>query len=602
MQPLDLSPDAAWRKRFALHVVPISQVAARNNSRGLAVSNQSGVYQLYAWDVATGGLNQLTDAPAGMVFGGISPDGRYIYYHRDTQGDEIGHLVRIPFEGGEVEDMTPDMPDYSLVSMNQSLDGSRFGFCIGHEGFIQYVVDVAADGSFGTPRQLYRSSRLTSGPVLSADGRHALVVTTERSQVLNRALLAFNVDTAEMISVLQDADASIQAVGFSPIDGDTRVLATTNVTGFVRPVIWDVATQTRIDLPFEDMDGDIYPSDWSPDGKRILLRQYVKAEYHLHVYDLEKSTLTALKHPAGSYGGCYFYDNETIFVHHEDSQNPTQLMALDAQTGARKRIVLAAAEPPASQAWRSVSFPGANGDVVQGWLSTPAGDGPWPTILETHGGPTAVQTETFDPVAQAWTDHGFAFFTLNYHGSVTFGRQFEQSIYGQLGELESEDMAAAYHWLVNNGIARRDEVLLTGGSYGGYLTLLGIGKNPDLYAGGMALVAIGDWALMYEDQAEVLRGYQRSLFGGTPEEMPEQHAKSSPITYAEAIRAPVLVIQGENDTRCPARQMRVYEDKLRALKKDIQIEWFDAGHGSRAIDQNIAHMELMLHWAHRVLG
>jgi dipeptidyl aminopeptidase/acylaminoacyl peptidase len=107
---------------------------------------------------------------------------------------------------------------------------------------------------------------------------------------------------------------------------------------------------------------------------------------------------------------------------------------------------------------------------------------------------------------------------------------------------------------------------------------------------------------MYEDQAETLRGYQRSLFGGTPDDMPEQHAKSSPITYAEDVQAPVLVIQGENDTRCPARQMHAYEDKLKSCGKEIVVEWFDAGHGSRAMDESMKQMETMLRWAYRTLG
>jgi len=118
----------------------------------------------------------------------------------------------------------------------------------------------------------------------------------------------------------------------------------------------------------------------------------------------------------------------------------------------------------------------------------------------------------------------------------------------------------------------------------------------------MAGIAIADWATMYEDQADTLRGYQRALFGGTPQEKPEAHRDSSPITYAGAVRAPVLVIQGSNDTRCPPRQMRLYEDVMRQQGKDIQIHWFEAGHGSNAVDQQIEHMEILLRFAYRVLG
>jgi dipeptidyl aminopeptidase/acylaminoacyl peptidase len=163
-------------------------------------------------------------------------------------------------------------------------------------------------------------------------------------------------------------------------------------------------------------------------------------------------------------------------------------------------------------------------------------------------------------------------------------------------------MAAAYQWLVENKIAQPDAVLLTGLSYGGYLTLQAIGRCPDLWAGGMAEIAIADWKTMYEDEAESRRGYQRALFGGAPHEVPEATRKSSPITYAEQVKAPILVIQGENDTRTPARQLKVYEEKLKSLGKQIEVHWFNAGHGSRAQEQQIEHQELMLNFAYRVLG
>jgi dipeptidyl aminopeptidase/acylaminoacyl peptidase len=321
------------------------------------------------------------------------------------------------------------------------------------------------------------------------------------------------------------------------------------------------------------------------------------------VYDVEKALLHRLAHPSGTFNSGYYFDADTIYVNMQDSQHPTQVVALDATSGAQKAVVLpASGQLPPSRKWRSVTFESAPGVMIQAWVATPDGQGPWPMILETHGGPTAVETETYDAVAQAWLDHGFAFMSVNYRGSVTFGREFEQSIWGNLGTVEVDDMAAAYQWAVHNQIAQPDAVLLTGGSYGGYLTLQALGRRPELWAGGMALVAIADWRLMYEDQAETLRGYQRSLFGGTPDEKPEAHRVASPITYAEQVRAPILVIQGANDTRCPARQMRVYEEKLKALGKDIHVEWFDAGHGSRVSDERLKHMELMLNWAYRVLG
>ena len=102
----------AWKQRYRAPIT-YAFLAQTNPARGLALSNRSGVMQLYAWDVATGEMRQITDTPEGKASGTISPDGRFIYYLQDEHGNEIGHFVRVPFEGGTPEDTTPEIPPYS---------------------------------------------------------------------------------------------------------------------------------------------------------------------------------------------------------------------------------------------------------------------------------------------------------------------------------------------------------------------------------------------------------------------------------------------------------------------------------------------------------
>jgi dipeptidyl aminopeptidase/acylaminoacyl peptidase len=242
--------------------------------------------------------------------------------------------------------------------------------------------------------------------------------------------------------------------------------------------------------------------------------------------------------------------------------------------------------------------------VLQAWVGVPEAEPPFPTILETHGGPTAAQFANFHPGAQAFVDQGFAFLSLNYRGSTTFGREFEHSIWGRLGELEAADLEAARTWLVESGTAVGDQILLTGWSYGGYLTLLGLGRQPDLWAGGMAGIAVADWEMNYEDSADTLRAYQRMLFGGGPEEKRDAMRAGSPLTYVDDVRAPVLIIQGRNDTRTPARPVERYVEALRARDHPVEIEWFDAGHLGGGTDDELAihHQQLMLDFARRVIS
>ena len=265
--------------------------------------------------------------------------------------------------------------------------------------------------------------------------------------------------------------------------------------------------------------------------------------------------------------------------------------------------LLPAGDVPPGRPLRSVAFRSADGTVLQAWLGVPDGDPPYPTILETHGGPTAAAFAAFDPSAQAFLDEGFAFLSLNYRGSTTFGREFEQAIWGRLGELELQDMAAARTWLVDEGIAVPEQILLTGWSYGGYLTLLGLGRQPDLWAGGMAGVAIADWRMNYEDSSDLLRSYQRMLFGGDPESRGEAMRTGSPLTYVDDVRAPVLIIQGRNDTRTPARPVERYvEAPPSSRSHPVEIEWFEAGHMGIGDDLAIEHQALMHAFAARLVG
>jgi dipeptidyl aminopeptidase/acylaminoacyl peptidase len=201
-----------------------------------------------------------------------------------------------------------------------------------------------------------------------------------------------------------------------------------------------------------------------------------------------------------------------------------------------------------------------------------------------------------------WLDHGYAWISVNYRGSTTFGKAFEEQIIGDVGHWEVEDMAAATRWLIDEGIAEPDAILLTGWSYGGYLTLHGLHRKPDLWAGGMGGVVVADWALEHEEAADALKAYDVGLFGGTASEKRELYDAASPLTYADALTKPLLIIQGENDTRCPPEQVRVYEAKMKELGKPVEVFWFDTGHGSNNVEESISHYEMMLKFAFRVLG
>jgi dipeptidyl aminopeptidase/acylaminoacyl peptidase len=113
---------------------------------------------------------------------------------------------------------------------------------------------------------------------------------------------------------------------------------------------------------------------------------------------------------------------------------------------------------------------------------------------------------------------------------------------------------------------------------------------------------VADYLTAYADEMEQLRAFDRALFGGSPEQRPDAYRSASPLTYVDAVRAPVLVLAGENDPRCPIRQVDNYLDAL-AARADLRYEVsrFDAGHGSLVVDETIAHIGTEIGFARRVL-
>jgi dipeptidyl aminopeptidase/acylaminoacyl peptidase len=606
-----LDEAAPWRRRFNVSVLFGAHVARENPTRGIVISNRANhVFQVYNWDVSTNAITQRTHRPDGLFQVVLSPDGQYLYYLEDQKGDETGHFVRIPYKGGDPVDLTPNLPPY-VVSQESELYGltisgsSRvLGGVVAHSNaFHLYCIDVGAQDAVGEPRLLYSSPNLAISPVLSYDGEVAVIAVTERTGTLQYTLMAFDVRSGERLGELEDGQgASLDLLAFSPLAGDLRVLATSDRSGNTRPLLWNPRTGERHHLPLDDLEGEIRPLDWSADGKRLLLCQFRQAVQCLFIYDLESGDVRVLQHPSGTYTQAQFGPGDTIVASWQNANHAPCLIELDGETGQQKRTLISADAVPEGQPWQSFTFSSTDGETIQGWLCVPEGEGPFPTILETHGGPNAVTVERFDAVCQAWVDHGFAFASINYRGSTTFGKQFLEQIWGNPGDLEVEDMVGARKWLVDQGIARPDQILLTGRSYGGYLTLQALGKYPELWAGGMAGIAVADRALQYKYSSDKHKGYIAGLFGGTPDEKPDQYRKSSPTTYVERVNAPVLLIQGRNDTRCPARQVEVYEEMMRARGKHIEILWFDSGHGSRSADDRIVSQERMLQFAYQALG
>jgi dipeptidyl aminopeptidase/acylaminoacyl peptidase len=118
----------------------------------------------------------------------------------------------------------------------------------------------------------------------------------------------------------------------------------------------------------------------------------------------------------------------------------------------------------------------------------------------------------------------------------------------------------------------------------------------------VAGVPVADYVQAYEDETEQLRAFDRSLFGGSPQEVPEVYEQSSPITHLDALRAPVLVLAGANDPRCPIRQIDTWLAAAAERGKVVEVYRYDAGHGSLVVDERVRQLRAELDFVARRLG
>jgi dipeptidyl aminopeptidase/acylaminoacyl peptidase len=215
-------------------------------------------------------------------------------------------------------------------------------------------------------------------------------------------------------------------------------------------------------------------------------------------------------------------------------------------------------------------------------------------MLFVHGGPTWLDMDRWQPEVQAYVDAGFAVGLVNYRGSVGYGSAWRERLTGDVGGPELEDVNAGLRDLVDRGIADQARAVIAGYSWGGYVTLLELGKHPELWLCGVAGVPVGDYEASYDDSSPLLQAYDRALLGGTPHELPDLMRDRNPINFADDVRAPVFVLIGKNDSRCPYRQAMLYVDKLAERGHPHELYLFPTGHSPFDLEERVRQVTQIL--------
>jgi dipeptidyl aminopeptidase/acylaminoacyl peptidase len=594
----DVKAENRWRERFRAARVSLPEWARDAPDRNVYLSNASGVWETYAWDRATGTHRQVTDRPNGTYNSTISPDGEHVWWFNDTDGDEFGSWVTEPFAGRPVDQgPTPAMADVP-AGYPAGVEIGRTVHAIGVSNDDGTTIVVSRNS--GPAKVVYANENDAGVAAQSRDERYLVVAHSEHGDNRHTALRVVDTDGNLVADKWDGKGKGLDAVGFSPVEGDSRLLVLHERHGREELLIWDVEadteTELRIDLPGE------LSATWYPDGRSILVSHTHQARNTLHRYEIETDSLSLLDTPAGTVGSAGVRPDGTIEYSWSNAAEPSMVRALFPDGTDDVLLTPSGDRAPGSVKVTDAFVPGPGGEV-HALIARPAdAEGPLPTVFSLHGGPHSSDEDRFSAYRAVWVDAGFAVVHVNYRGSTGYGSAWRDAIEGRPGLTELEDVAAVHSWAVESGLADPARCVAAGASWGGYLSLLAVGVQPSLWAAAVGGVPVADYLAAYEDEMEPLKAFDRALFGGSPEELPDLYRECSPMTYVDDVRAPVLIWAGENDPRCPIRQIDNYLDRLAERGARYEEYRYDAGHGSLVVAETIKQVGIEVYFVQRMLG
>ncbi len=575
-----------WRDRFRAPVVIAAKVARDNPTRGVVITDVTGSFQAMAWDRTTDELHQVSASEGAVLSAAISHDGGEIFtLVEETRGTEMGHIHAFPFDGSDSVDLTPGLEPFPVYDYH-AIDGGVLA--VGAADGAPALV-VARDGEF----HAVPTPGIPFGLAVSEDAAQVAVATPTPGRGLVQTLTIMAIQSGEVLGTYEEMSPGV----YKGSD-----LAVSHLTGdWMRPGVVRNGTFQAIEV---DIPGDVMPVDWSKDGSTILLNQSYRSKGGLWLYLVATGETVQLDGPEGAFhpfASVSLIDDRTALTVWSSANQPWRAVEISTD-GWKTAVAVGDAVEFDGPLWEEFEFPTTDGVIAQGWLLRPAGDGPFPTVIYTHGGPTAVASPSFSTMTSAWFDHGYAVASVNYRGSMTFGSSYQEALSGSIGGPDVDDVIAARSYLIEAGIADPGRIVKNGYSYGGYLTLQCLGVHPEGWLAGVAGAPIADWAVMFDEQNAFTKAYALSLFGGTPDDLPELYQSSSPRSHVANYSAPLHISQPENDSRTPFKPVRMFVDDMQAADKEVDLFVMAGGHAGVGKTQTIEMVERWLSFVDDVIS
>jgi dipeptidyl aminopeptidase/acylaminoacyl peptidase len=572
-----------------------------------------------------------------------SPDGAQLAWISDRDGRPRVWLAPLPVDGPVVEPERPLVPDADVQALSWSPDGSWLACQLAPDGGERTRVrlfspgaaecrDLAPDAAAVTLGAWSPSGHMlgvTVFPEGAGDGQACLVDLRDGTSTVLAAGPA-----ARVCAVSGDGRRAVVRVGrrgargLELVDlrsgmrtqllpgGATMAEARFGVTGrqvFVhtdagrdRPALLAVTLRgTSVSAIFpvaERPDDDLDLVALDPAGARAVLVWNVEGRSETELLDLRSGLLQPISTLPGDVvtGAAFTLDGRALLVASEGPAVTPRLSrsALDGHMATTPLVPAAPGEAGAALVEPTLHrFPGEDGLGLSGWLFRPRGAiGPLPTLLWLHGGPEAQERPTFQPLFQALLAEGVAVLAPNVRGSAGYGRSFAAADDHGRRFSAITDVRAAVDFLTSAGLTDPARIGVAGRSYGGYLTLAALAWFPDLFAVGVDVCGISDFATFYDHTEPWIAAAATTKYGD-PDSDAALLRELSPIHRVDRIAAPLLVVHGAHDTNVPLVEATQMVDALRERGWSPGFLLFpDEGHEVHGTDNRAVYVREVVRW------
>ncbi len=560
----------------------------------------SSVNHLFRLTRPMGPLEALTEGPEPVSSAQYEPkEGRFLIYPRATGGNEVSQLYRL------------DLPSRQSTLLTNPDERHAFETWFSKSGrflFSSVPLDrTARGGTRSTVSTVLRTmdpmdpSSVKTLAELSGTGWNAGTLSKdEKTLTINRYISAnesqvwlMDVESGQRRQVLPEPGSNIRGVHaatrFLP-DGSGLLVATDRFGEFRELAAFDFKSG-QLQRITGHIPWDVSGAGMSYDGKLLTASVNVDGKDEPRFFDPARSwaerSFKGL--PEGSVGSMRFHRKQPMAAFGVNSaKGPGQVYTLDASTGKVTQWTKAHAHPDVDVASFSeqqiIRWKSFDGRTISGLISRPPAKfaGKRPVLINIHGGPEAQAKVGFLARNQYYVQElGITLIQPNVRGSTGYGKTFVALDNGRLREDSVKDIGALLDWIEKQPDLDASRVLVTGGSYGGYMSLAVATHYADRIAGNIDVVGISHFVTFLETTESYRRDLRRVEYGDERDPAMREFLHSiSPLTNAHKIRKPMFVVQGKNDPRVPWTEAEQIVAKARANGTPV---WYlraeNEGHG-----------------------